>query len=356
MKSIVKKTVRKLLGTLPVFRGVYYRIDTARFERDAALRDLDTAQREVLALTAQLSNEQQKNGRLVSDLLMFKKVPIFVPPGHFYSPVVDPKNAATRLQRVREQQTNAPDFKLPGIDLDRDEIGATWNRLLPYLTSSPFSEHAQTGWRYYYENPAYSYGDGSVLHAMIRNLRPARMIEVGSGWSSACALDTVDHFLDGQCEFTFIEPYPELLKGLIGEKAVAGKNIRILEQRIQDVPLELFDSLEPGDILFIDSTHILATGSDVCFELFEVMPRIKPGVVVHFHDMFWPFEYPAAWAVDENRSWNELYGIQAFLTHNAEWHILFFNDFFAKAEPALIGRTFPLFMRNPGGALWLVKK
>ena len=94
--------------------------------------------------------------------------------------------------------------------------------------------------------------------------------------------------------------------------------------------MSVFDELNEGDILFIDSTHVLRTGSDVCFELFEVLPRLAPGVLVHFHDIFWPFEYPRAWVVDENRSWNELYAIRAFLMNNSDWHIIFFNHYFAK--------------------------
>jgi hypothetical protein len=69
----------------------------------------------------------------------------------------------------------------------------------------------------------------------------------------------------------------------------------------------------PINVLFIDSTHVLRTGSDVCFELFEILPRLSPGVLVHIHDMFWPFEYPRSWVVEENRSWNELYAVRAFL-------------------------------------------
>lgn len=135
---------------------------------------------------------------------------------------------------------------------------------------------------------------------MLRYLRPKRIIEIGSGWSSACTVDTVEHSLGKDCAVTFIEPFPSLLLELIGE---AQLKTTIIESRVQDVPLDAFRSLERGDVLFIDSTHVLRTGSDVCYELFEVLPLLPPGVVDHFHDMFWPFEYPRPWAVDENRSW-----------------------------------------------------
>ncbi|MEQ1935159.1 MAG: class I SAM-dependent methyltransferase, partial [Fimbriimonadaceae bacterium] len=145
-------------------------------------------------------------------------------------------------------------------------------------------------------------------------------------------------------------PYPALLLSLIGG---AADRVRIFDEPVQQVPLTIFGELQAGDILFIDSTHVLRTGSDVCFELFEILPRLAPGVVVHFHDMFWPFEYPRFWAVDENRSWNELYAVRAFLSYNSKWRIMLFNDYLAKLERPMIEATYPKFLRNSGGALWL---
>jgi Methyltransferase domain len=221
------------------------------------------------------------------------------------------------------------------------------------MNSSPFTAHAQNGLRYRFENPAYSWGDGSVLHAILRHYRPKRLIEIGSGYSSACTLDTVELNLDGHCQLTFIEPYPELLLSLIGD---AASRVHILQHGVQQTPLALFNELEEGDILFIDSTHVLRTGSDVCFELFEVLPNLAKGVLVHFHDMFWPFEYPREWVIDENRSWNELYAVRAFLTNNHDWKVLMFNDYMAVFERPLIETTYPAFLRNPGGALWLQRQ
>ena len=120
--------------------------------------------------------------------------------------------------------------------------------------------------------------------------------------------------------------------------------------------LSVFDALEAHDILFIDSTHVLKTGSDVSIELFDILPRLKPGVVVHIHDMFWPFEYPQAWAVQENRSWNELQAVRAFLYENGAWDILWFTDYMMHVDRALIETTCPRILRNSGGALWLRRR
>jgi hypothetical protein len=192
-----------------------------------------------------------------------------------------------------------------------------------------------------------------MLHAILLHYGPKRVIEIGSGWSSACIFDTVENYLEDSCKLTFIEPDLSILRDTLGD---AAGHVEIIEKRVQNVPLEIFNTLEAGDILLIDSTHILRTGSDVCFELFEILPRLACGVLVHIHDMFWPFEYPRSWAVDDNRSWNELYAVRAFLTNNDAWRIVMFNDYLAKLEREMIEATYPAFLRNSGGALWLQRQ
>jgi Methyltransferase domain len=272
---------------------------------------------------------------------------LFVPPGHFYSPIVDTNEAEQHIDKLEALPTP---LSLPGIHLDRDQMIREWTNLLPFMNSAPFPAARTDEYRYAFENRFYSWGDGSVLHAMLRRYRPRRLIEIGCGWSSACVIDTVEHFLANECEMTFIEPHPAMLRSLIGSVA---QDLHIVESPVQAVPLSVFDKLEAGDFLFIDSTHVMRTGSDVCFEMFEVLPRLAPGVFVKIHDIFWPFEYPRHWAVDENRSWNEIYALRAFLTGNAQWRIVFFNDYFEKVERSRIAATCPNFLKNSGGALWL---
>ena len=277
-------------------------------------------------------------------------VKLWVAPGHFYSPIVDPVEAERELRRV---ESIPPPAALASIHIDAQEMARTWQELVPLLSTAPFGAVPVPPLNYAYENPNYRWGDGIVLQAMIRFHRPKRIIEIGSGWSSACTVDTVRQYLDGACDLTFIEPHPELLRSLVG---MAESRVRIVGSKVQEVPLETFDQLEHGDILFIDSTHVLRTGSDVCFELFEVLPRLAPGVLVHLHDMFWPFEYPRSWVIDENRSWNELYAVRAFLSGNKDWRIVMFNDYFGKLHRPLIERTVPAFLNSTGGALWLERR
>jgi hypothetical protein len=133
-------------------------------------------------------------------------------------------------------------------------------------------------------------------------------MEVGSGFSSAVMLDTNDLFFSGKIAFTFVEPYPERLLSLMtGEDR---SHQEMLVRPVQEVALERFASLRANDILFIDSSHVAKIGSDVVHLLTNVLPMLNRGVIVHFPDIFWPFEYPEEWIL-EGRAWNENYVLKA---------------------------------------------
>ena len=274
---------------------------------------------------------------------------LFVPPGHFYSPIVNVDEA-----RPLFAKNAPPPEQLPAITIDRQAMLALWEQLKPHLQNTSFPDEPTTNSRYYFKNTAFSYGDGSILSAMLRHFQPKRLVEVGSGYSSACAMDTIENHLDSKVAVSFIEPYPELLVKLLGEDAL--KRVEIHACGVQNANMGLFTQLESGDFLFIDSTHIMKTGSDVCHELFTVLPALKPGVFIHFHDIFWPFEYGADWVLNENRSWNELYGLRAFLMYNNAFEIVFFNDYFVKFCRDTIKADYPTMLKNSGGSIWLRKK
>ena len=200
--------------------------------------------------------------------------------------------------------------------------------------------------------------DDEALAARVREFAHLTAEEVfavfvGSGHSSAVTLDIVRGRLGDAARCLFIDPYPDRLESLLlpGDREV----IEILPAPVQAVGLEVYDRLGAGDILFIDSTHVVKTGSDVVHHLARVLPRLRPGVLVHFHDIFHPFEYPEQWAIAENRSWNEIYCLHAFLQGNADYEIVFFNDWFARMHRDFLERRMPLVLANPGGGLWLRK-
>jgi predicted O-methyltransferase YrrM len=266
------------------------------------------------------------------------------PPGHFYSPI-----PALKEIKKREAEIFAIHPSMPGIDLRPERQLQTMSQLTSICEDQPFSAHPKEGLRYYFDNGFFPAADGLVLHAMLRLNRPRRLIEVGSGFSSALVLDTNDLFLDGELTCTFIDPYPDRLLGLLRDEDRARH--RVVSEPVQNVPLELFDDLEAGDILFIDSSHVSKVGSDVNRLVFDVLPRLHPGVLIHFHDVFYPFEYPAG-SVFSGRAWNEDYILRAFLMFNTRFDIEIFNGYLGYIHGGDIAPGLPNW-NDQGGSLWL---
>src|SRR5207253_2690994 len=148
------------------------------------------------------------------------------------------------------------------------------------------------GRRFHFSQDWYMEADSITLYSMLRLFRPRHIVEVGSGFSSALMLDVDERFFEKQTRLTFIEPYPDRLYSLL--TASDRMHARILRQPVQNT-LNVFSEMEAGDFLFIDSSHVSKIDSDVNFIFFEILPRLPVGTFVHFHDIFWPFEYPADW-------------------------------------------------------------
>jgi predicted O-methyltransferase YrrM len=243
----------------------------------------------------------------------------------------------------------APLPSLPGIDLRGDEQIALVRDLATFYAEIPFPRQQSPQSRYWFENWAYSYSDAIFLYSMLRHLQPRRVIEVGSGFSSAAMLDTADRWLPST-SFTFIDPDTATLDALL--RPTDRDRVTIARTRLQDVPLTTFDSLSANDILFIDSTHVSKTGSDVNRILFDILPRLASGVHIHFHDVFYPFEYPKEW-VYEGRAWNEDYILRAFLEFNDSFEVVLFGTWLAQFHRDLLDELMPMTRENPGGSLWL---
>jgi hypothetical protein len=239
-----------------------------------------------------------------------------------------------------------------GLDLHETEQLKLLNDFIAYYKEMPFQSEKLEGFRYYFENPAYSYSDAILLHCMIRFLKPKRLIEVGSGYSSCMTLDTNELFFSGSIATTFIEPYPELFMSLI--KDTDRNKISIIPSRLQDVDLSVFETLQANDILFIDSTHVSKINSDVNYIFFEILPRLSSGVHVHFHDIFFPFEYPKEW-VYEGRAWNEAYLLRAFLQYNSAFRVMLMNTFMVHFHEPFFQQNMPLCLKNAGGSIWIRK-
>jgi hypothetical protein len=325
----------KLLRKLPLFRPFFA-------ERDAFRESIA-----VLAGELHFRDQQRRNEVRKLTLERDRFATAFAP-GHYYSSVPGLPEIRSREAAIFDR---VPD-RIPGIDLNEDGQLQFLSVLAEFYRDLPFTPERQPGLRYYFENPNFSYADGIALYSMIRHARPRRIVEVGCGFSSCAALDTNERFFANSIQLTFVDPFPQLLQALLfpGD----ADRIRIIQDYVQDVPLRTFTQLQANDILFVDSSHVLRTAGDLNHMLFQVLPYVKPGVYVHFHDIPFPFEYPREW-VFEGRAWNECYALRAFLQHNSAYEILYFNSFLMRSHREFIEQRMPLWLRRPGGSLWLRK-
>jgi predicted O-methyltransferase YrrM len=188
---------------------------------------------------------------------------------------------------------------------------------------------------------------------MLRQFKPKRIVEIGSGYSSALMMDVNEHFLNHKMSLTFVEPYPKLLKSLM--KPDDKKRYKIIGQNLSEVRSSVFKKLEAGDILFVDSTHVSKVGSDVNQIFFDILPLLKKGVIIHVHDIFYPFEYPLQW-IEETRAWTEGYVVRAFLHNNKEYEIILFNHFLNVHHKKELKKLLPNTSKNAGSGIWLRKR
>jgi predicted O-methyltransferase YrrM len=273
-------------------------------------------------------------------------------PGHYHSPIPDPKDIEKRSDRIFV----TPD-KIEGINLNEKEQLNLLDEFVKYYNEMPFnfSGPKRADLRYSSEGAWYRYSDAIFLYCMMRHAKPKKIVEIGSGYSSAIMLDVNDQFFSSKIRLSFIEPFPGRLIRMLKENDK--KNSEILEKIVQDVNLSTFDELEENDILFIDSSHVSKTGSDVNFILFEILPRLKKGVFIHFHDIFYPFEMPRKWVLDIKWAWNENYILRAFLTNNKEYEIVAFNTYLQKFHGDWFKTNMPICLTDQEntGSIWIQK-
>jgi hypothetical protein len=189
-------------------------------------------------------------------------------------------------------------------------------------------------------NGSYMAIDAHVYYAFIRHYKPKQIIEIGAGNSTllAAAAGMQNLRETGRApRLVAIEPFP----GPLLKEGFAGLS-QLIESRVQDVAMNLFTSLERGDILFIDSSHVLRAGGDVQMEYLEILPRLVPGVLVHVHDISLPRPYPRVY-FEKQLYWNEQYLLQAFLAFNSRFEVIWPGNYMMIKYPERLGKAFPEF-------------
>jgi hypothetical protein len=265
-------------------------------------------------------------------------------PVHFYQPIPDTRALPDALWQKPSELVGVDMNEAGQLDLLRNffpEFRAEYDAIPVDPTGNPHE--------FYLKNGAFEGTDALVLYCMVRHFRPRLILEVGSGFSSRLSAQAA--LRNGNTELVCIEPYPDdvLTRGFPGLTSVIPK-------KVQEVELGSFERLDDGDILFIDSSHVVKTGGDVNYLFLEVLPRLRPGVVVHVHDIFLPQEFPKRWIIDLRLFWTEQYLLQAFLTYNSKFEVLFANAYMGLKHVPEMQETFPKSPWWGGGSFWMRRK
>ena len=281
---------------------------------------------------------------------------VFVDDGHFYSPIHDPEDVKAYLaSEVFQRQCVRVDALL-----DFDAMSALWGQIKGGALAFPFEQ--SEAFRYRVLNNQFLLIDSTVASAMVTHLNPRKIVEIGCGWSSAAMFDVLERLQDRRLEqFVCIDPDMSRLDAIDPPAFVERRR-----ERVQDTPLEVFESLGAGDILFIDSSHVLKAGSDVHYEYLHLLPKLPSGVIVHIHDVFYPFEYPRSWLVRERRAWNEGYLVDLMLSHSDRWEVMFFNHAMMEKCPDVLNEGLKLMdqmdthglkpFQRVNGSIWLRRR
>jgi len=277
---------------------------------------------------------------------LLRRIGVFPVRNHYYEPLFDFAHLAQPLGRDRA---------LPGIDMNvpgqLDLLGRmNFGSELAAFPLAPCGDGI-----FAYDNGWYGAGDAEFLYSIIRLAKPRRLLEVGSGYSTLMAIEALRrNAAEGApaCEHICIEPYE---RPWLEEKGVV-----VLRQKLEEADIGLFGQLGENDILFIDSSHIIRPQGDVLKEILEILPSLRPGVLVHFHDIFTPRDYPEAWLKEKVLFWNEQYLLEAFLSCNRDFEIVGALDFLTRHHFKAIAASFPVLAAKGAGAapgaIWLRRR
>ena len=299
---------------------------------------------EVAAVVSRLAGPVIQHGSYPEFFRECEALGIHVTPVHFYQPLPDTRTLPESLWQS-ERATPGIEWneavQLQLLTKEFPKLQDEYNALPAGPTADPFQFHFNAG--------LFDGTDALALYCMVRHFRPATVLEIGSGMSSLLTAQAVRK--NGNTSLICVEPYPneQLRQGFPGLT-------RLIVEQVQQVDMGTFESLRANDILFIDSSHVSKIGSDVNYLFLEVLPRLRPGVIVHVHDIFLPLEYRRDWVKEEFRFWNEQYLLQAFLIFNSQFEVIFANSFLGKRHADEMRATFPKSPWWGGGSFWMRRR
>lgn len=263
---------------------------------------------------------------------------------HYFEPLFDPKHLLKPLSQKRD---------LPGIRWNQKEQLRILNEFTYENELSRFPTDITERREFYYNNNSFGPGDAEYLYCMIRRFKPRRVLEVGSGNSTLMVLNAANQnqveSSDYRLKVTCVEPYEADWLEKTGAE--------IIRKPVEQLDLRVFKELEKDDILFIDSSHMIRPQGDVLFLYLEVLPVLKPGVLVHVHDIFTPYDYLEDWICKEFRLWNEQYLLEAILSNGEQFEIVGALNYLGTHFPEELGRKLPVWAKSKKsiGSFWMRK-
>ena len=336
------------------FRSPHFRLFFGVILRELAVMRNNLDVNELSQFIATVVPRCLFNREFHESFLLWERNGFHVTPVHFYQPIPDTQHLPERLWQRPSELVGIGMNESMQLDLLRKHFPKFRNEY-EQLPTEPTGKSLH----FHLDNNLFGSLDALVAYCMVRHFKPRLIIEIGGGFSTLLLTEAAAK--NNTSALICIEPFPqEFLK-----QGVPGLH-RLIEKKVEDVDLEFFSQLHSGDILFIDSSHTVKIGGDVNYLFLEVLPRLEPGVIVHIHDIFLPFEYRRDWVLGEFRFWAEQYLLQAFLAFNSEFEVLMANSYMAHgylddlkvAFPSLetLKAAFPNSVGWGGGSFWMRRK
>ena len=322
-----------------------YLIQKSLFATDLAARFLSP-------ILAPIITYMAKTGVGTDNCLRWGALPMQV---HFYSPVPDLADLEHRQVWNRQSALGGIDFRTKAQIEFLLELGRKFGSEC-HWPSGPQADPDQ----FYTENGTFSYGCAAISHCILRYFKPRHVIEVGSGNSSlvlseALSLNAKDSA--EAIEYIAVDPYPRS----IVENGLSGLT-KIIKEPVERMQTDFFDRLGKNDVLFIDSGHTVRIGGDVNYLILDILPRLAQGVIIHFHDIGLPYEYPKVYSTNPKFRvfWTEAYLLQAFLCFNSQFEILLAMNYLMTEHLDAFRAGFPLYdplkHRASSGSFWICRK
>lgn len=268
-----------------------------------------------------------------------KQIGVFPIRNHYYEPLFDDRQLSAPLQRER---------RLPGLDLNVQGQLAFLEQLqfADELVDLRLKEDRGGFASFSMPNATFDSGDADFLYQFLRRMKPAKVIEIGSGNSTKVArmaLERNQAETGRAARHICIEPYEQpWLEQLEG--------VTVVRRRVEDCGIDWASELQPGDLLFVDSSHVIRPQGDVVTEYLEIFPQLQPGVYVHIHDIFTPRDYLPDWVTKQVRFWNEQYLLEALLTNTTRYEVVAALNYLTHDHYDAISRVCPYLTpgREPG--------